>query len=81
MVDWNMVFQLYIPLLQRGTVSNQWYYSVDLKDRVQKRTMIKVLETSPQSSLSALFMNFISCAAKHVASASPVKVSQSKGIL
>ena len=34
-VIWNVVFQLYMPLLQRGTVLNQWYYSVDLKDRVQ----------------------------------------------
>ena len=31
-VNWNVVFKLYMPQLQRGTVSNQWYYSLDLKD-------------------------------------------------
>ena len=31
----NVVFQPYMPLLQCGTGSNQWYNSVGLKDRVQ----------------------------------------------
>ena len=34
-LQWNVVLQLYMPLLQRGTVSNQCYYSVDLKVQVQ----------------------------------------------
>ena len=34
-VNLNVVLQLYILLLQRGRESNQWYFSVDLKDQVK----------------------------------------------
>ena len=39
-----------MPLLQRGTVSNQWYYSLDLKDRA-KTYDEEGFETYPRSSI------------------------------
>ena len=98
-VDWNVVFQLHMPLLQRGTVSNHWFdtvprcnkgkynknhipinNSVDLKDQVQNVRWWRFWNLSTELTLNFIIEFDFLCWSTCV-SASPVKVSQSRGIL